>query len=395
ARAALDQDVAASSPLRKVSINRLEVALEQRLADDRGPTEAMRYLAGLTRIEYVFYYPETHDIVMAGPAEGWGADLSGRVVGLTTGRPVLELQDLIVALRAFPPSGASTPAIYCSIDPTPEGLARMQQFLATVGGRATPADTPVIVQGLRESLGMQMITIGGVSPRTHCAQVLVEADYLMKLIGIGLEQPPIKLTSYVARASAASVSRNALERWYFVPEYECVRVSEDEFAMQLVGEGVKLISENELVSTDGSRAVSGRMNRASQAFVREFTQKYPLLAEKIPVFAQLRNMIDMVVAAAFLQQQDYYGQAGWNMGRFSSETGYAVETLPVPQQVDTAVNSLWKGNRLLTPVGGGVQIRPQLAIDPDHRLPDEEHRVATAREEIDIRALPKDQWWWD
>ena len=40
---------------------------------------------------YVFYYPDSKDIVLAGPAEGWVPDLSGRIVGLTqpaAGRPV-------------------------------------------------------------------------------------------------------------------------------------------------------------------------------------------------------------------------------------------------------------------------------------------------------------------
>ena len=37
----------------------------------------MQFLAGLTRVRYVFYYPETKDIVLAGPAEGWAADAAG------------------------------------------------------------------------------------------------------------------------------------------------------------------------------------------------------------------------------------------------------------------------------------------------------------------------------
>ena len=49
----------------------------------------MRYLAGLTRLEYVFYYPETQDIEIAGPAEGWVVDASGRVVGMESGLPWL------------------------------------------------------------------------------------------------------------------------------------------------------------------------------------------------------------------------------------------------------------------------------------------------------------------
>ena len=43
------------------------------------PTDEMRYLAGLTRVQYIFFYPETNDVVLAGPAEGFAPDLAGRV----------------------------------------------------------------------------------------------------------------------------------------------------------------------------------------------------------------------------------------------------------------------------------------------------------------------------
>ena len=126
AKATLDPKVAAFSKLRKVSLNRLE----QAILDHQGTlTDEMRYLAGLLRVRYVFYYPDSKDIVLAGPAEGWVPDLSGRIVGLTSRRPVVQLQDVVVALRAFPPGGSATPLIGCSIDPTQEGLAAMQHFL--------------------------------------------------------------------------------------------------------------------------------------------------------------------------------------------------------------------------------------------------------------------------
>jgi hypothetical protein len=63
----------------------------------------------------------------------------------------------------------------------------------------------------------------------------------MKLIGIGLEDPPVRLRSYVERANPSQIARNALQRWYFMPEYKCVKVSDDALAMQQVGDGVKLV----------------------------------------------------------------------------------------------------------------------------------------------------------
>ena len=112
----------------------------------------------------------------------------------------MQLDDLIVALRAFfGPSGKQAPLISVSIDPTQEGLPNMQGFLRQIGSRATPGQTQFIVRGLRESLGLQTITLDGVPATSHFAQVLVEADYRMKLIGIGLEKPGVKMMSYVDR----------------------------------------------------------------------------------------------------------------------------------------------------------------------------------------------------
>lgn len=396
ARAQLNKQIATPSKLRKVSLNRLEAAIKA-LADKNSPaSDDMKYLAGLTHIQYVFYYPETKDIVLAGPAEGWVTDLAGRVRGLESGRPTLLLEDLVTALRAYPPAGKQTKVIMCSIDPTPEGLARMQNFLRSIGSvNPNVGSADEIVNGLRTSLGMQNIRVGGVPANTHFAQVLIEADYRMKLIGIGIEKPPIRLASYVDKANPAMVSKNALQRWFFIPDYECVRVTADNDGMELVGDGVKLVGEDQVVMRDGSRQTNAKSNKASQAFVTGFTEKYSQLAAKVPVFAQLRNCIDMAVAAAFIQQQDFYGKSGWNAELFGSEQNYPVETLNTPVQVETTVTAVWKGARLMTPVGGGVHIEPTQAIKSSNLLADEEGKLDEARAAIDLKQLAGDQWWWD
>jgi hypothetical protein len=393
ARAKLNPDVAQGSPLRKVSLNRLEAAVRERLAANQPPTEEMQFLAGLTRLRYVFYYPDTKDVVIAGPAEGWAADPANHICGIESGRPVLQLQDLIVALRAFPPSEGKAPTILVSIDPTPEGLSRMQQFLRSIGSRATPADAQMIVNGLRTNLGMQNIRIGGIQPNTHFAQVLLECDYRMKLIGIGVERPPVRMASYVDRASAAS--RSALERWYFIPDYNCARVAADKLGLELVGDTVKLVSENQLVAADGSRAKTGKSNKASELFTTTFTRKYAELAARLPVFAEMRNLIDLAIAAAFINEQDFYGQSGWSAETFRDEGALTVETYNTPLQVETVCTAVWKGNRLFTPVGGGVTIHPRQALASSNLLPDEDGKISELRETVDLKDLPADRWWWD
>ena len=76
-----------------------------------------------------------------------------------------------------------------------------------------------------------------------------------------------------------------------------------------------------------------RGNPASQAFVNAFTKVYPKLAERSPVYAQLRNCIDLAVAAAYIRDQDFYGLAKWQPSVFDDEQAYPVETLNPPKQV--------------------------------------------------------------
>src|SRR3954470_10997541 len=90
----LDRNVAHRSPLRKISLTRLDRVMKDRLASGAAIDDTMKNLAGLTRVEYVFCYPASGDIVIAGPAEAWGQAPSGRMQGIDSGRPIIELQDL-------------------------------------------------------------------------------------------------------------------------------------------------------------------------------------------------------------------------------------------------------------------------------------------------------------
>ena len=64
-----------------------------------------------------------------------------------------------------------------------------------------------------------------------------------------------------------------MQRWFFVPDYECVRTADDGMAMELVGDGVKLVGETEMVSSEGKRQATGRIDKASQAFTTAFTKQ--------------------------------------------------------------------------------------------------------------------------
>lgn len=398
AKLSLPAGVFARSKMRKVSLTRLERAIGEQLAAGKMPDDTMQHLAGLQRVQYVFLYPDSGEIVIAGPAEAWLADASGRTVGVSSGRPVLLLEDLLVSLRAYPPGGRENPFVGCTISPTQEGLAQLQNFQQTIPSVIPQSHrtqvTAAIARGVHDSLGMAVIRVYGISEQTHFAQVLIEADYRMKRIAIGLERPPVRMATFIE--AVRTPQHSTLQRWWFTPNYDCVKVTEDRLAMELVGQGVQLQSQDKLITTDGrlTDAPGPKPSKAAQRYTASFTAKYPEIAAVSPVYAQLRNQIDLLIAAAFMRQQDYYGQAGWNAKLLLDELQLPTERLPNPTKVDCAINVFWKGNRLLCPAGGGVSIQADEALQQDRLISDRDGELTRARMTI-AEELEAERWWWD
>ncbi len=390
----IPSEMRAPSKLRKVLLNRLEAQIKE---NDGVVTNEMENLAGLTRIENVFVYPETGDVVIAGPAEAWEVGAEGATVGVKSGRPTLQLQDLVVALRAFPAEGKGASLIGCSIDPSEEGLRSMQSYLNTAVQPNVANDHECLsyAAGIRDALGLQNVTVWGVSPKTNFAATLVAADYRMKLIGIGLEEAPVKLVTYVDKSNPRRGASNALVRWYFQPNYDCVVETEDGNAMQLVGVGVNLLGEDELVNADGSRSANkARSNPATRAYAKSFTQKFESIADQVPVYANLRNLIDMSIVAAFLQKEGVYAKTNWDADFFADEAQYQTEYLNEVQFAETAVNTVRRSANLVSyPTGGGVTIEPQIALNEEHLKYDDDGKVEAKRAQAETN--DPNAWWWD
>jgi hypothetical protein len=394
-RSRLSGEMAARSELRKVSLVALERAVAKCLETGAPIDESLQYLAGMQRIRYVFLYPSANDVVIAGPAEGWVDDASGRVVGITTGRPVLRLDDLSTALRVYA-RGPRQTFLGCTIDPPPEGLERLRRFQKkmpnVVGENQRGAVAQFAVQGTRSALGMAEVRLFGVPTTTHFAQVLVEADYRMKCIAIGLEPPPVPMKTYLG--SLRGVPGNSLQRWWFTPNYQCVRVTDDGLAMEMVGQGVQLQTEDRTIDIGGKLSAStGKSHPAATAYAKSFTEQYPAIAAASPVYAELRNIIDMAISAAWLERAGASAGSDWKAQLLRDEKQYAIETFAAPKKVACVANVVWSGNRMLVPAGGGVSISPEEALKPENLLPADpelSHRHSAIQ-----ASLATDRWWWD
>ncbi|HEX5105859.1 MAG TPA: DUF1598 domain-containing protein, partial [Pirellulaceae bacterium] len=347
-----------SSPLRKISLTRLERQVQLLHALGREPDESMAVLAGLQRIKYVFFYPESGDIVLAGPAGDWRRDPEGRIVSAEKGRPVVQLDDLVVVLRN---AMSDDPRFGCSIDPTREGLAAAQAVNDKWSARSLrPGQRDKWLEELRAAMGQQSISIHGIDPRTRAARVIVEADYRMKLVGMGLEEGTLGVTSYldsIELAKGQAPPPMSVLRWWFTLNYDALRGTAERDAFELRGPGVRVLSEDELLTERGERMHTGKSNELNARFAASFTKHFETLAAKYPVYADLRNIFDLALVAAVIRSHDLPEQGNWHLTHFGPDGGYAAELGIAPAKVDSVINHrVINGKHVVAGVSGGVRV---------------------------------------
>jgi len=387
ALAEVPADLSAYTPLRKVSLARLSEAIRSHLEHKTPLTDDVIFLAGLQRVQYVLVYPEQQDIVLAGPAEGWRSDAQGNVVGLTTGQPVMLLDDLLVALRAAHATQKSV--MSCSIDPTPEGTRRVQQLFDQLTGLGPrPQQT---MKAIEDALGPQQITLTGVPESSHLARVLVAADYRMKRLAMNLEKSPVAgMPSYLTLVKSSSAPEvTAMPRWWLAPDYQPMLADQEGLAWELRGANVQVLTEDDFIAANGTRQGSGRTSALAQKWANSMTEHFGELALKLPVFGQLQNVMDLAIVAALIEREALPSRAGCDIGLLQSEQELPVLQLPAPHQVPSQASFVSRRKDYVISASGGVQVNPWAELERCER-------VATplaAREES--QRPESASWWWN
>lgn len=396
--AELNDDLARPSDLRLVSLKRLEKAVAKRIADGKPIPETLRVLCGLTQIRYVFVYPEEQEIVIAGPSEAWRYDENGRPVGRETGRPLMQLDDLVVVLRSFAPGAESI--FGCSINTRDANLKAVKEFVeaSNNAGALRPGALGKWLKELHSRLGMQDVVVHGVPADTRVAQVLVEADYRMKLIGVAKLEGGPKVPSYFDLLRRAGETKGApMEalRWWMTMKYGAILHSGDRNFFEIQGSSVLVQSENQFISAQGKHLPTGISEPVNRLFAQNFTTNYNELAERDPVFADMRNIFDMALVAALCRVEGLHDKADWDLGAFAPEGAYQPAKVYAPKEVESVINHrVYGGKDIVVQVAGGVQA-DVVAIVKDKALAKSDEGVKDVARRGKLPKLPEGRWWWD
>ncbi len=382
-----------SSLLRYISLPRLERAIATHQAQHKALPAEMLTLAGLERIEFVILNPETHDLILAGPAGDWRVDQAGILVNVETGRPVVRLDDLLALWRR-----SSAAAFGCSITPRQQALADTQEFLARSAAKPLePSQRPAWLDQLRETLGKQNVEFFGVVPDSHMALVLLVADYHMKLIGMGLAESVDGVTNYLDTvellADGAAPPMSVL-RWWFAMAERPVKTNAERDVFQIPAGGVQVLSENELLAARGERIHTNQSEMLNRRFAGTFTAKFADIAAKYPLYGELQKVFDLSLVLALIDSEDLLARSGWQPTLFENAAALRLPQLAVPREVETVINHRMIDKRhIIAGISGGVWIDAPKSFKVKHfelvDVPDlSKKRVA---------AIPPsaESWWWD
>jgi hypothetical protein len=348
--------------MRMISMRAIEEAIAK--SKDKNfsdvPQEIL-FLAGIQRVEFVFLYPEQNDIVLAGPGEGWKVDENANIVGITTGRPVLRLDDLMMALQTT--ENARNGGISVSIDPTEEGRLALDRAAASY-----TRFSPEVGDVFEKAMGPQKISITGVPKTSHLARTLVASDYKMKRIAMKLEPSPVKgLGSYVDMIK--SQPKNMMPRWWMACDYEPMAKSADGLAWQLRGKGVKVMTEDEVIA-QGKVAGTGKTSDAAQKWADNMTDKYDELSVAEPVFGELRNAMDLCIISALIAKENLLAKANLKIPALMGGDGQPTEwNWNAPTQVDTQCSIVHRGSKYFITASGGVEINSWAIADKTQEVP--------------------------
>jgi hypothetical protein len=380
-----DADIKKSG-LRMISLKGVQAEMAKALTAGKAIDAELQYLCGIQRIEYVIADPENNDVILAGFGEDWRVNELGNVVGVSTGRPVLKLEDLLVAMRTVE-NARRDYGISVSIDPTAEGVERLQKFYSR------NAFEPALAPQVEQAMGDNLISLTGVPADSRYAQILVAADHKMKRLSMGLDTAPIaNFPSMLEMIQAKNAEiRTMSPRFWMECAYQPIAKSEDGMVWQIRGTGVKTLTEEAFATrTAANKDKAPKANKFASQWAEMMTERFEELAAAEPIFWELRNLMDMSVVAALIAKEELLVKANLDLAMINgSDNQVSTPTWNVPKTVPAQCSYVLTNRAWIVTASGGIQVDSWGVVAKTET-------VASLQKSGEL-ALNRtaDRWWWN
>lgn len=237
--------------------------------------------------------------------------------------PILRFEDFVLAMRnvnkAYLERKEDT-LFYsypgCSIDPSPKVMAQLD----ALGEKLKKVKTNSSLNSFyREWVGIctspQDVKVFGVPFNSHFARTMVKADYDMKSLVDGrdslnlfgfksLMQMQIEEEKGISQSRTGQGSNMAgsMNRFWFHPG--AVEFLTDETSAIFCSCQVKLLTEEEHLTSAGKIKGSGKPNVLANKFADQFSRMYAQIAKERPVYIELSNLYRHFAIAQTIARTD-------------------------------------------------------------------------------------------
>ena len=321
--------------------------------DPAAGSEALRHMAGLSQIKYVFLSDD--DLILAGPVGGvqsqggWHRD---QVTGLCT----LRSDFFFTCLR----SALSNQPFGCTIDPTQQGLQRAAQVAAAIQADKIPIGKAA--DQMASALGLQNVQVFGTAGDTPIGYLMVEADRHMKQLALGEEKMPEGVKNYLDVVSA-TIDRgrpnDLLLRLWFTASARSVRANTEKTVFEIGGTPIRLSGQNERALASGQRG-HVVVDAQSEAFVAEFNRHFGAIRSKYPLYSALESIYRVASIAELLDRYATDTNQRAILNALAADASTSQWGMPTPRTVQTIAtkHSVRKGNMLhhIVVASGGVSV---------------------------------------
>lgn len=356
----------------RVWLRQLEKSIRGHIERGEPLNERQKFLAGLLAVEHVFVVGD--DIVLEGPgASEWTVHGGHTAFDRLTGRPLVTLDDFVVALRNayFSPEPPTL-----SLEPRASALQAVKDVLRTATAPRNEEELRALERRIQSVWGEQDAVLIGVPRQTRFALVMAYADWEMKRYSLGLSGVKVaEVTPYVelefrdhvdeVRRKGAAVPLPATgSRFWFVATEDRIKADDELAAFELPSQLVRLVTESYYRLQAGERKVTPT-TPAAREFAESFSSNFSLLERHFPVFHDLHNLFRLVAVAKLFTEYGLPERINWDMDflltQYEPAPVHAPRTLPglVAVRRDTVRLANRRGQaNIVFPAWGGVRVAP-------------------------------------